>query len=86
MFIESFRVESPHVRYGAAEIESDYQYDTTELVHESHDGASRWIVRPKSVRYNFRTTTTVPKLGVMLVGWGGNNGSTLTAGVIANRE
>ena len=23
---------------------------------------------------------------VMLVGWGGNNGSTLTAGVIANRE
>nr|AAP85531.1 myo-inositol-1-phosphate synthase INO1 [Xerophyta viscosa] len=86
MFIESFRVESPHVRYGAAEIESDYQYDTTELVHESHDGASRWVVRPKSVRYNFRTTTTVPKLGVMLVGWGGNNGSTLTAGVIANRE
>uniref|UniRef100_A0A0D9Z3B0 Inositol-3-phosphate synthase n=1 Tax=Oryza glumipatula TaxID=40148 RepID=A0A0D9Z3B0_9ORYZ len=86
MFIESFRVESPHVRYGAAEIESDYRYDTTELVHESHDGASRWVVRPKSVRYNFRTTTTVPKLGVMLVGWGGNNGSTLTAGVIANRE
>lgn len=23
---------------------------------------------------------------VMLVGWGGNNGSTLTGGVIANRE
>jgi hypothetical protein len=23
---------------------------------------------------------------VMLVGWGGNNGSTLTAGIIANRE
>lgn len=63
MFIESFRVESPHVRYGAAEIESEYRYDTTELVHESHDGASRWVVRPKSVRYNFRTTTTVPKLG-----------------------
>ncbi|KAF4348928.1 hypothetical protein F8388_004646 [Cannabis sativa] len=26
-----------------------------------------------------------PKM-VMLVGWGGNNGSTLTGGVIANRE
>nr|AAP74579.1 inositol 1-phosphate synthase [Oryza coarctata] len=86
MFIESFRVESPHVRYGAAEIESEYRYDTTELVHESHDGASRWVVRPKSVQYHFRTSTTVPKLGVMLVGWGGNNGSTLTAGVIASRE
>lgn len=28
---------------------------------------------------------TVPRLGVMLVGWGGNNGSTVTAGVLANR-
>lgn len=27
----------------------------------------------------------VPKLGVMLVGWGGNNGSTVTAAVLANR-
>uniref|UniRef100_A0A2K5DWX9 Uncharacterized protein n=1 Tax=Aotus nancymaae TaxID=37293 RepID=A0A2K5DWX9_AOTNA len=26
----------------------------------------------------------VPRLGVMLVGWGGNNGSTLTAAVLAN--
>jgi myo-inositol-1-phosphate synthase len=26
------------------------------------------------------------KCRVMLVGWGGNNGTTLTAGVIANRE
>ncbi|ONL94902.1 low phytic acid1 [Zea mays] len=86
MFIESFRVESPHVRYGPTEIESEYRYDTTELVHEGKDGASRWVVRPKSVKYNFRTRTAVPKLGVMLVGWGGNNGSTLTAGVIANRE
>jgi myo-inositol-1-phosphate synthase len=25
-------------------------------------------------------------IGVMLVGWGGNNGSTVTAGIIANRE
>ena len=27
----------------------------------------------------------MPKLGVMLVGWGGNNGSTVTAACIANR-
>jgi hypothetical protein len=63
MFIESFRVESPHVRYGPTEIESEYRYDTTELVHEGKDGASRWVVRPKSVKYNFRTSTAVPKLG-----------------------
>lgn len=28
----------------------------------------------------------MPKLGVMLVGLGGNNGTTFTAGIIANRE
>lgn len=27
----------------------------------------------------------MPKVGVMLVGWGGNNGSTVTAAVLANR-
>lgn len=30
--------------------------------------------------------TKVPKLGVMLVGLGGNNGSTLVAGILANRK
>uniref|UniRef100_A0A6V7QVH2 Inositol-3-phosphate synthase 1 n=1 Tax=Ananas comosus var. bracteatus TaxID=296719 RepID=A0A6V7QVH2_ANACO len=87
MFIEKFKVESPNVRYGEEEIESVYEYATTELVHESRGGGPRqWIVKPRTVRFHFRTQTLVPKLGVMLVGWGGNNGSTLTAGVIANRE
>ncbi|OAY71391.1 Inositol-3-phosphate synthase [Ananas comosus] len=86
MFIERFRVESERVRYGDEAIESVYDYETTELVHENRGGSYQWIVRPKTVRYRFKTDTRVPKLGVMLVGWGGNNGSTLTAGIIANRE
>lgn len=32
------------------------------------------------------TDCNVPKLGVMLVGWGGNNGSTITAAFEANRR
>lgn len=32
------------------------------------------------------TSKKVPKLGVMLVGLGGNNGSTFTAGILANRK
>lgn len=28
----------------------------------------------------------VPKLGVMLVGWGGNNGTTVTAATLANKH
>lgn len=86
MFIENFRVESPSVKYTGNEIHSVYNYETTELVHESRNGTYQWIVKPKTVTYEFKTDTTVPKLGVMLVGWGGNNGSTLTGGVIANRE
>lgn len=86
MFIESFRVESPNVKYSPDRINSVYNYETTELVHENRNGSYQWIVKPKTVQYEFQTDTRVPKLGVMLVGWAGNNGSTLTAGVIANRE
>lgn len=42
-------------------------------------------VTPKCVEYQFRTKRKVPKLGLMLVGWGGNNGSTCTAGILANK-
>ncbi|KAK2109170.1 hypothetical protein P7K49_014335 [Saguinus oedipus] len=39
---------------------------------------------PTTTRFTFRTARQVPRLRVMLVGWGGNNGSTLTAVVLAN--
>lgn len=34
----------------------------------------------------FKTQVKVPKVGVMLVGWGGNNGSTVTAAILANKH
>lgn len=34
----------------------------------------------------FRTERKVPKLGLMLVGWGGNNGSTVTGAILANKH
>lgn len=42
--------------------------------------------KPVSVQKSIKTATTVPQLGVMLVGLGGNNGSTFTAGAIANKR
>uniref|UniRef100_A0A8I3WPP3 Inositol-3-phosphate synthase 1 n=1 Tax=Callithrix jacchus TaxID=9483 RepID=A0A8I3WPP3_CALJA len=42
-------------------------------------------VHPTTTRFTFRTVRRVPRLGVMLVGWGGNNGSTLTTAVLANQ-
>ena len=32
------------------------------------------------------TSKRVPRLGVMLVGLGGNNGSTMVAGILANKK
>uniref|UniRef100_A0A671LVJ0 inositol-3-phosphate synthase n=1 Tax=Sinocyclocheilus anshuiensis TaxID=1608454 RepID=A0A671LVJ0_9TELE len=42
-------------------------------------------VTPSSTEFIFRTERKVPRLGVMLVGWGGNNGTTVTAAVLANK-
>ena len=48
---------------------------------------SLWqIARPVSTEYQFRTSRKVPKMGLMLVGLGGNNGSTCVAGVLANKH
>ncbi|NP_001079540.1 inositol-3-phosphate synthase 1-A [Xenopus laevis] len=78
---EKFKVESPHVRYLKDVIEADYNYDTTQVYEEK--GVTK--VKPCSTKFTFHTERKVPKLGVMLVGWGGNNGTTVTAAVLANR-
>lgn len=41
---------------------------------------------PRTTRIQFRTLKHVPKLGVLLVGWGGNNGSTVTAATLAHKH
>lgn len=86
MLVDSFKVASPNVVYGEDFIASKYKYETTELDCAVRDGKFDWTVKPVAKEYEFRTQCKIPKLGVMLVGWGGNNGSTLTAGVIANKE
>lgn len=63
MFIESFKVESPNVKYTENEIHSVYDYETTEVVHENRNGTYQWVVKPKTVKYDFKTDTRVPKLG-----------------------
>lgn len=40
---------------------------------------------PVSTKLLIRTQLKVPKLGLMLVGWGGNNGTTITAALLANK-
>ncbi len=75
-----------NVRETATHIHSTYQYDSTEVVKLGDGPSAKYSVQPKSDVYEFVTDKRVPKLGVMLVGWGGNNGTTVTAGVLANRH
>ncbi|KAI0827731.1 Myo-inositol-1-phosphate synthase [Trametes gibbosa] len=46
----------------------------------------QYIVTPTSTQYEFQTARKVPKTGLMMIGWGGNNGSTLSATILANRH
>ena len=79
--ISEFTVESDNVVYTDEHITSQYDYRTTEVT--VRDGKA--VATPRSVAYEFRTARKKPKLGLMLVGWGGNNGCTTTAAILANK-
>ena len=78
-----FTVNSPNVTYTDKEILSKYTYRTT-AVDKSASG--QYVATPKETVYDFKVDRHVGKTGMMLVGWGGNNGSTVTAGILANRH
>ena len=79
---ELFTVQSPNVKYTDSDITSKYTYRTTEV--NVNDG--KYVASPKEKLYDFKTERNVGKVGLMLVGLGGNNGTTVTAGILANRQ
>ncbi|RKF55311.1 Inositol-3-phosphate synthase [Erysiphe neolycopersici] len=78
-----FVVNSPNVIYSDEEIRSKYTYRTT-LVDQTREGML--VVTPKEIKYEFKVNRKIPRTGMMMVGLGGNNGTTVTAGIIANRR
>lgn len=79
-----FTVDSPNVIYTDEEIRSKYTYRTTAVNRSATTG--KYVATPKEQVYDFKVDRHVGKVGVMLVGLGGNNGSTVTAGILANRR
>ncbi|KAJ3479316.1 hypothetical protein NLG97_g8350 [Lecanicillium saksenae] len=79
----TFKVNSPNVTYTDSEIRSKYTYRTTSV---ETDASGNFVATPKETAYEFKVDRKVPKVGMMLVGWGGNNGTTVTAGILANRR
>lgn len=78
-----FTVSSPDVNYTDEHIRSKYVYRTTSV---SKSATGSYVATPKETVYDFQVDRKVGKVGMMLVGWGGNNGTTVTAGVLANRR
>lgn len=74
---DSFTVQSENVSYSIDTIEALYSYRSSVVE------GNTVLLLEKS--FEIRTLRHVPKTGLMLVGWGGNNGSTLTAGILANK-
>ncbi len=77
----SVRVESEAVKYGDQQIESEYFYEVTSV--EQNEG--KFVVTPKREKLKFVTETAIPNVGVMIVGLGGNNGSTFMGSILANK-
>ena len=74
MLANTFNVDSKNVEMKENEILSTYSYDTSKIIAEPN-GIS---IVPFSKKIQFKTNTKVPKLGVMIIGWGGNNGTTVS--------
>ena len=63
MLVESFKVESPSVKYEEDHILSAFSYETTEVNCEVKNGQFDWTFKPTTTTVEFKTSRKVPKLG-----------------------
>lgn len=74
-------VESPNVKLENGVLESRFSYRKNHFETRT-DGLH---VIPKEHEYSFKTVLTPRKTGLLLVGLGGNNGSTAVGSIFANQ-
>lgn len=85
--LASIKVQSSNVSYDDDSITTKYAFqDTSVNIIQKADGTVEYLAKPVASEYQFRTERKVPKTGLMMIGWGGNNGTTLTASITANRH
>ncbi|ODQ67360.1 myo-inositol-1-phosphate synthase [Nadsonia fulvescens var. elongata DSM 6958] len=76
-------VESARCQVKDNSLFSTYTYENA-VVEKKEDGTLK--VKPTSTDYEFKLDLSVPKTGLLLIGLGGNNGTTLAASIFANRQ
>ncbi len=89
--VDKVQVNSDMVKYTDDTIETSYQYCNTVVssLGVSQEDSKSCVTlhcQPKILDVCFKTIRNPKKTGVLFVGWGGNNGSTLTAGILANKQ
>jgi myo-inositol-1-phosphate synthase len=77
------RVTSPDVEYTSNSIKSKYVYRESQV--SINEASGTITATPVESEIWFSTNTTRKRTGLLQVGWGGNNGTTVTGAVIANR-
>ncbi|KAI9465242.1 inositol-3-phosphate synthase [Lactarius psammicola] len=80
---DAITVQSENTVYSDEYIMSKFHNRGADVVVQE---GGRYVVKPVVTPFEFRTQRKVPKTGLMLVGIGGNNGSTLVATILANRH
>lgn len=84
---QTIRVASDRLSYSPEYITAQYEYQNTHIERQAGaDGVEELVARPYKQEFEFRTKRALPKTGLMLVGLGGNNGTTITATILANRH
>ncbi|EJD55291.1 Myo-inositol-1-phosphate synthase [Auricularia subglabra TFB-10046 SS5] len=76
-------VQSDRTVYTPEHITAKFDYRAADVVRTPE---GKFQVTPTVKPYEFRTARKVQKTGLMMVGLGGNNGSTLCATILANRH
>ena len=76
------KVKGPLSQHENDHIISLYEHSTCEVTETNSGTTNLTLIQTK---YMFKVDTKIPKTGVMLIGWGGNNGTTFTAGILANK-
>lgn len=85
MQFPAIQIESESVLSSAEGRRTVRYTSTTSHVKRAADGSIR--VTPSQKEYLLQVPTKRPeRVGLMLVGWGGNNGSTLTASLLAHQH
>ncbi|KAL0231973.1 hypothetical protein PCE1_002970 [Barthelona sp. PCE] len=82
MLVKNFRPSNPDTQYTEESIITDFKY-TRPIVEKQGE---EYVVGSKTEEVTFKVDRKVPKLGMLIVGLGGNNGTTVFGMVEANKQ